>query len=346
MKINLFITNSCNLNCTYCYVAEKSNDFMTFEVAKSAIDTGIKRIKNPAKESLNISFSGGEPLLHAELIQEVVEYCRKISSPANYQITTNGLLMNEKIIGFLETNKFKLRVSLDGLNEKSNQQRFADQDISGVLSLFKDYRWLKTIRMTVSPLNIQHFGQAYLDILRNVTTSIDVGIDVNSFWSEDELNVMQEQLVLVKEYYETMFGEYKWTPIPLIDNAILYKSVGQTKSFCQPGDSTMAVDCNGNVYGCLCLIGDEAWKLGNVFEGNISSYRLPFQPAFCNDCPHFQACYNNCFSMNFMGTGDINLVPKAQCTWYKTIGNLANEIYEKYQDNGFLDLLHKVYAKR
>ena len=36
--LSLEIINKCNLNCTYCYLGEKKNTYMSLETAQKAID--------------------------------------------------------------------------------------------------------------------------------------------------------------------------------------------------------------------------------------------------------------------------------------------------------------------
>lgn len=39
--LSLEIINKCNLNCTYCYLGEKKNTYMSFETAQKAIDIAV-----------------------------------------------------------------------------------------------------------------------------------------------------------------------------------------------------------------------------------------------------------------------------------------------------------------
>ena len=39
--LSLEIINKCNLNCTYCYLGEKKNTYMSLETAQKAIDIAV-----------------------------------------------------------------------------------------------------------------------------------------------------------------------------------------------------------------------------------------------------------------------------------------------------------------
>ena len=70
----LKITNKCNLNCIYCYNADKNEiKDMDFKTAKNSIDY----ILSDDADKLKIQFTGGEPLLNFDLIEKVIKYCNK-----------------------------------------------------------------------------------------------------------------------------------------------------------------------------------------------------------------------------------------------------------------------------
>lgn len=86
MVLNL--TENCNLRCRYCYLSEeyqftrnRTENRMSFETAKKAVDryfSYLERIKKkiPNKKA-GITFYGGEPLLEFSLIKRIVNYCRE-----------------------------------------------------------------------------------------------------------------------------------------------------------------------------------------------------------------------------------------------------------------------------
>ena len=77
-QLILQVTKNCNFNCKYCtfsdgvYNAHHSNEVMTFEVAKKAID--FYHDMSILAPSAHISFYGGEPFLNWTLIEKCLEY--------------------------------------------------------------------------------------------------------------------------------------------------------------------------------------------------------------------------------------------------------------------------------
>lgn len=135
-QLQLEVTTGCNLRCKYCcfsecyeYTRSHGTDMMSWDVAQKAIDeyySNFKIVKqnNPSRNAC-VSFYGGEPLLNFKLIKQVVEYISKKYSMfhTDYNITTNGTLLDDKIGDFLVKNNFAVLISLDGDKETQDRNR-------------------------------------------------------------------------------------------------------------------------------------------------------------------------------------------------------------------------------
>lgn len=146
----LNLTYKCNLNCKYCPTIKK-NTSMTFETAKKAINSFLK------KESpfYLIKFFGGEPLLEWQLIKKIISYVhsKKIMN-IGFLLTTNGTLLNKEIYKFLNKNNTEIRVSIDGNNYAQNINRSINSSkIIKKISHFENI----TINMVISPNNFYNF---------------------------------------------------------------------------------------------------------------------------------------------------------------------------------------------
>ena len=70
MKYTLFVTQQCNLRCSYCYIVKRDSQ-MSLSVAKKVIDLVYER--TPPQENIDIGFFGGEPLLAFETIKSITD---------------------------------------------------------------------------------------------------------------------------------------------------------------------------------------------------------------------------------------------------------------------------------
>ncbi len=117
-SVILILTNDCNLRCKYCYSSYgESSEKMSWEIAKAAVDY----VAN--KESMNVSFFGGEPTLAFDIMKKVVNYVRKINPKViKFNMQSNGLFSKE-ILDFIKENKIRTRISFDGTPDLQRKQR-------------------------------------------------------------------------------------------------------------------------------------------------------------------------------------------------------------------------------
>jgi len=121
------ISSACNLKCKYCYRSNMdiSTNTLPFQTAKKFIDSIISIY--PDYEYLRIDLTGyGEPLLAFSEIKKLVIYAEERST-SNKKIdigfTTNGVLLNDEIIDYLEQHKIYYGISIDGLKKQNDAYR-------------------------------------------------------------------------------------------------------------------------------------------------------------------------------------------------------------------------------
>jgi uncharacterized protein len=126
--IALFLTQGCNLRCTYCYGGGGhygAPGDMDRKTALASVDWLIensRQLPTPA-----ISFFGGEPLMNFELMKEVVAYARARGSESDkkfkFWVTTNTTLLDDEKIAFMADNEVNPIVSIDGARDIHDAQR-------------------------------------------------------------------------------------------------------------------------------------------------------------------------------------------------------------------------------
>ncbi len=129
-QLILELTRECNLNCGYCSTsgkyytrAEGTPVHMSWSQCKQAVDFFCKQAGNSRPPA--ITFYGGEPLLRFDLIQQTVSYVREHYQEQNTQfnLTTNGTLLNEAKMAYFIENNISLRISLDGPESVNDRYR-------------------------------------------------------------------------------------------------------------------------------------------------------------------------------------------------------------------------------
>jgi uncharacterized protein len=121
-KVILSTTYNCNLRCKYCYVrgGDLPIEMLDSKIAIRAVDFLLSK----SLDEITIQFFGGEPTLNFNCIKSIVDHLKhkKTKTKINYEISTNGLLI-EELLNFFLRNKFLFIVSLDGPKEIHNLQR-------------------------------------------------------------------------------------------------------------------------------------------------------------------------------------------------------------------------------
>ena len=119
----LHIAHDCNLRCNYCFASQGDFNgerlYMPLEVGKKALDFLVE--KSGSRRNLEVDFFGGEPLMNFDVVKELVAYGRSIEKAHNknfrFTITTNGVLLDEDNMKFMNENMDNVVLSLDGRKE-------------------------------------------------------------------------------------------------------------------------------------------------------------------------------------------------------------------------------------
>ena len=126
----LHISHDCNLRCDYCFAG--TGDFgtghrmeMPLEVGKKAIDFLIE--KSEGRHNLELDFFGGEPLMNFGVVEEIVRYAREREKETGknfrFTVTTNGTLLTEERIDFINREMHNVVLSVDGRKEVNDRVR-------------------------------------------------------------------------------------------------------------------------------------------------------------------------------------------------------------------------------
>ena len=106
-EICINITRRCNLHCSYCYVY----DYINQHNYDSRLDLSFEKMKSliEAMPFDGVYLTGGEPFMYPD-IKEIINYF--FNAGKKISIATNGLLLNEKMIHFLDHKGITLLISL------------------------------------------------------------------------------------------------------------------------------------------------------------------------------------------------------------------------------------------
>ena len=339
----LHVAHTCNLNCGYCFASQGNyhgdRGLMSFEVGKRALDFLVENSGN--RTNLEVDFFGGEPLLNWDVVKDLVMYARSIEKEAGknfrFTLTTNGVLIDDDVIEFSNKEMHNVVLSLDGRKEIHDAVRV---DYAGngswdrIVPKFQDFVKKRGNREYYMRGTFTH---ANPDFTKDINVMLDLGFNKLSMEPvvcapEDSAALTQEDMPVVLEQYELLAKdmlekEKEGRPytfyhymIDLKGGPCIYKRI----SGCGSGTEYMAVTPWGDLYPCHQFVGDEKFRLGNVFDGvtnndireDFRSCNVYARPE-CKDCWAKLYCSGGCAANAYHATGSIRGIYKYGCELFK-----------------------------
>ena len=339
----LHIAHTCNLNCEYCFASQGKykgeRAVMSFEVGKRALDWLIEN--SGSRKNLEVDFFGGEPLMNFEVVKRLVAYARSIEKEKGknfrFTLTTNGLLIDDDVIDFANKEMSNVVLSLDGRKEIHDRFRVDYNGNGSFDKIVPKFQKLVKARGNKNYYMRGTFTHANPDFLEDIKVMLDLGFtelsmepvvcaagDPSELTPEDITVVMEQYeklafLMLQKEKEGKPFTFYHYM-IDLTGGPCIYKRI----SGCGSGTEYMAVTPWGDLYPCHQFVGDEKFKLGDIYKGVTN---LTVQNSFkeCNvyareDCRNCWArlyCSGGCAANAYHATGSVKGIYMAGCELFK-----------------------------
>ena len=339
----LHIAHTCNLNCSYCFASQGKyhgdRAVMSFEVGKRALDFLIEN--SGTRHNLEVDFFGGEPLMNFQVVKDLVAYARSIEKEKGknfrFTLTTNGVLVDDDVIEWANKECSNVVLSLDGRKEVHDRFRvdFAGngswEKIVPKFQKFVEARGGKEYYMRGT------FTHANPDFLEDIKVMLDLGFnelsmepvvcakDDPSALTEADMEVVMKQyedlatLMLQKDKEGKPFTFYHYM-IDLTGGPCIYKRI----SGCGSGTEYMAVTPWGDLYPCHQFVGEERFKLGDIWTG-VTNKEVQGEFAACNvyahpecrDCWARLYCSGGCAANAYHATGSVTGVYEDGCKLFR-----------------------------
>ena len=339
----LHVAHTCNLNCGYCFASQGNyhgdRGIMSFEVGKRALDFLVENSGN--RTNLEVDFFGGEPLMNWDVVKQLVNYARSIEKGAGknfrFTLTTNGVLIDDDVIDFANKEMHNVVLSLDGRKEIHDAVRVDYAGNGSWDRIVPKFQKFVKERGNREYYMRGTFTHANPDFTKDINVMLDLGFNKLSMEPvvcapEDEAALTQEDMPIVLEQYELLAKdmlekEKEGRPytfyhymIDLKGGPCIYKRI----SGCGSGTEYMAVTPWGDLYPCHQFVGDEKFRLGNVFDGvtnngireDFRSCNVYARPE-CKDCWAKLYCSGGCAANAYHATGSIRGIYKYGCELFK-----------------------------
>lgn len=335
MNGTLILTKQCNLRCRYCFESHE-NVFMTEQTALAAVDL----LAGDGKTYGGISFFGGEPLLRKELIYRCVERVATAhpEKEFRYNMTTNGLLLDEAFLTFARDNRIKIALSHDGLMSRVNRLYPDGRDCLALLDekLMLLLRWQPKafIMATLSADCVTQAAESVISLYQKGVRQVNLAIDSRpqAGWDDDSMDELGRQLRFIADYIFAAFQEDKRISFNAFDEKILSITKQKPCHVCDLGHRKIYIDCDGTIYPCIQFGGWPEYRIGEVTTGIDEAARAKIhgrslvKPSFCRGCALESRCVNDCACLNFQQCGDMGEVSPVQCTYQRMLIETADSL--------------------
>ena len=351
--ICLHVAHDCNLRCKYCFAGTGpfggDRTLMSLETGKKGIDFVLELSGH--RKQCEVDFFGGEPLLNFKMVKDLIEYGKKAAANRNktikFTLTTNAVLLNEKVQKFLEQEEISVVLSLDGRPEVHDRMRpYADGrgSYAKVTPLITQFAAKRPESSPFAVGNYYYVRGTYthfnLDFDRDVLHIADLGInrismepvvagpeDAYAFQAEDLTKIRESydrlgEEILVRRTQDKSFSFFHFN-VALDQGPCLLKRL----SGCGAGHEYVAISPEGVLYPCHQFVGQDKYKLGSLYNENPYQLKAELVQAFrsaniyakssCRECWARFACSGGCHAANVAFTQKLTEVYKMGCELQK-----------------------------
>ena len=339
----LHVAHTCNLNCAYCFASQGKyhgeRAVMSFEVGKQALDFLIAN--SGTRRNLEVDFFGGEPLMNFQVVKDLVAYARSIEKEHNknfrFTLTTNGLLIDDDVIDFANREMSKVVLSLDGRKEIHDRYRVDYAGNGSWERIVPRFQKLVAARGGKNYYMRGTFTHANPDFLKDIQQMLDLGFTElsmepvvcapgdSSALTEEDFPVVWApyeqlaELMLRRDREGKPFTFYHYM-LDLSGGPCIYKRI----SGCGSGTEYMAVTPWGDLYPCHQFVGDEKFRLGNIWDGVTNTERRAefaacnvYAHPECRDCWARLYCSGGCAANAYHATGAITGIYEYGCRLFR-----------------------------
>lgn len=353
-KVTLNISNTCNLNCKYCYAnAGKYSTDRTELMNETTVDKIMYELKRRGISSIEtLSLFGGEPFLNWNTIKYSIErFCSNFEIES-IEIISNGWFVDNEKLEFLKRYNVKIVISVDGpeditdclrgkgtykqvvrVFDEANKSGYNNISASATYTGYHEkygysyadvdnYFAMKKINATVS--RVISSEKSMLPNLRRTDTEI-----------EEEINNSA-----LKIYHNDHSGSLNPYLIRVMESLCFD---ARNLNNCDDLDArrTISFDYNGELYNCIHFYGDCKYKLtkNECCNDIIKEYNDKSRNELCSKCWAKYLCrictaalIQNSFSIEYIDgeCSDCKMYERALRCIMKYIIEGKKELFENF----------------
>lgn len=281
--LRISITEKCSLRCTYCMPAEGLPSIPREDLLTPA---EIGRLVGIAVDELgvhDVRFTGGEPLMRADLA-EIIRESRAAGPTATFAMTTNGIGLDRRLDELLEAGLDRVNISLDTVNPEHFARLTRRDRLESVLD---GIRAARAAGITPLKLNAVMMRETLADAPQLLRWALDHGaqlrfieempLDADHAWAREHMVPAAELLAVLRTQFtlDEVGRDDPSSPAEewLVDGgpATVGIIASVTRSFCAACDRTR-ITAEGTIRSCL--FSDDETDLRQLLRGGATDAEI------------------------------------------------------------------------
>jgi len=258
---NLYLTDRCNFNCTYCY-QDRSNKDITTDL--------IDKLASLVCEGDEVWLFGGEPTLVVDLIEYAV--LKFADKKVGLYLFTNGSILTSNIENLVRTHNVKVQVSFDSACEHllyPTAGKTADDILKNISTYQRCSSRLQT-NTVITPQTINGLHDTIVKIYEAGSRKAFWNISAEYAYTQADIESFEKEISKIADFIVSTYEAND--PIATsLQSLMLIPAMYKNQILgCGAGVNFCAIDVLGNIFACHRCLHEEHLRRKTIL-GNINA---------------------------------------------------------------------------
>lgn len=342
MEYYLFVSNDCNLNCSYCSVLLKKESCNIPKEPVYSIDELNHFIDKTQKKYndkiADIVFFGGEPTLNYNFIEKLISSQDKLANLSyefHYMLHTNGILLKDLSYSILKhLDSIMLSINYDKIPRFQLNNSYFKIIIDSVCSIKQRKPIPIVARLTITE-ETSLFAE--IALLNPFFDAIYWQIE-NKYKFNDFISFYSSYKYEIELSFQTWLSYLKrgilLRLIPFIAAFYFISNEHQVNDFCCGYNSSMIyIQTNGQCYTCAEDMTTQKNYIGQIID-EIRFDEFKLTSTICTSCEFLSICMGRCGRMHReFDENHVKEYCKLNQVLFNLINNHKNEIRQQCKEH-------------